>query len=77
MKKLILNLRKFLVFSPFVISSLAFNVGTSIIAVQTENPYFLLYLPAVFLSIFIPAYYPPMAFLSAKKLPKSYFQSIK
>jgi len=66
-RKLFLTLRFFLIYSPFVISSLVFNVGTSILVVQTENPFFLLYLPAVFLSILLPAYYPPMAFFLTKE----------
>ena len=39
---------------------LVFNIGTTILAFQTENPYFLFYLPAVIFSIFLPAYFPPI-----------------
>ena len=46
-------------FSPFVISSLVFNIGSTIMAAQSEM-YFLIYPPVVLLSIFLPAYCPPL-----------------
>ena len=54
-------MKKLVFFYPLIISSLVFNIGTTILAFQTENPYFLFYLPAVLFSIVLPAYYPPIS----------------
>jgi hypothetical protein len=69
-EKIKLGVKRFIIFCPFIISSLVFNIGTTILAFQTENPYFLFYLPSVIISIFLPAYYPPISLFArlVKKL---------